>query len=136
MRHAIALLALLTTSVASADVAPHGPLLVSDAQIVALGTDAPREEQMRAVVAARRSAASFTSRILGCLRDHGASVDGRVSARLEYDRATLPSRTRVIEGQGALRACVTEVLPSIALEHAPHGRIVIEVTVTRARWGW
>jgi len=135
MRHAIAMLALLVASPASADVAPHyRPWLTVNAQVVSLGTDAPREQRNRAALGAQRSAHSFVGRIERCLQDHGGAAEGPVSARLEYDRAILPSRTRVIEGRGALRACVAEVLPSIALDEVPHGRIVIEVTVDRGRW--
>lgn len=128
---------LLVASAARADVAPppRRMLTVGDVRVVPGDTDAPREERARATSRARASMERFLSRISRCMEDHGGFAAGNVRARIQYDRATLPTRAHVVEGHGPLRACVAEVLPSIELSEAPHGRITIDVRVV-AIDGW
>lgn len=122
---------------AHADIAPppRRMLTVGDVHVVARDTDAPREERDRATSAVRTSMEGFLSRISRCMEDHGGFARGNVRARIQYDRAALPTRAHVVDGQGPLRACVAEVLASIALPEAPHGRITVDVRVV-AIDGW
>jgi hypothetical protein len=135
----LATLLLSLASLARADVSPpvRRMLVVADVHAVDRDSDAPREERGRAASDVRRGLEGFLSRIGRCVRDHGRFSDGRVRARIEFDRSALPTRSRIVDGRGApaLRACVAEVLPSIALREPPHGRITIDASVA-AIDGW
>lgn len=130
---------LAVASLARADVAPPARrmLAIGEVRAVDRESDAPREERGRAASDVRRALEGFLGRIDRCVRDHGRSSSGRVRARIEFDRGALPARARVVDGHGspALRACVSEVLPSISLREPPHGRITIDASVV-AFDGW
>ncbi|AKF07532.1 hypothetical protein DB32_004681 [Sandaracinus amylolyticus] len=134
-------LALALVSLARADVPPPRPwyaLVVREVRVVE--AHAPTEDRDRAVLDVHRAMAGFVERVERCARDHGAGAEqGIVRARVRFDRSELPTRTSVVESTlgSAHRACVAEVLPSLAMRPAPRGDVTLDVVIaSERRFAW
>ncbi|UJR79887.1 hypothetical protein [Sandaracinus amylolyticus] len=130
-----ALLAL--ASLAHADVAPPRPrdvLVVREVRVVE--AHAPTEDRDRAIIDVHRAMTGFLPRVERCVRDHGGPrSQGIVRARVRYDRSELPTRTSVVETtlESGYRACVAEVLPSLAMRPAPRGDVTLDIVIASER---